>query len=83
MPLFEYFRGKTVSQPAAGSSAFTFTLQGGTTQSYRFEAATNLPPPRKGWVAVSNIVTGTNGVFIFTDPQRTNLPRRFFRVREL
>jgi hypothetical protein len=64
------------------NDAFSITLSGAPTQSYRFEAATNLTASND-WVTVSNVMTGTNGQFIFIDPQRTNFSRRFFRVRAM
>ena len=44
-------------------------------------AATNPALPQSGWTALGGITELSPGQFQFTDPQATNSPRRFYRVR--
>jgi hypothetical protein len=64
----------------ARASQFGFTFTGSSNQVIVVEACTDLANP--AWQPVqTNALTG--GSFYFTDPQWTNYPSRFYRVRDL
>ena len=65
----------------SSNSGFRFTLNGVPGRTNLIEATTNLNVTNVWSPVATN--AGTNGVFTFTDFSRTNLPRRFFRAREL
>jgi hypothetical protein len=44
-------------------------------------AATNVALPLSNWMLLTGLTEVTPGQFQFTDPQATNLPQRFYRVR--
>lgn len=48
---------------------------------YHLEGATNLASPAF-WQPITNAAAGTNGLFVLPDTSATNLPVRFYRVRE-
>ena len=62
------------------SGSFTMSGTGPTDTVYRIFATTNLTQPFTNWTPVA---TGSfsGGVFNFTDPQWTNYPGRFYRLR--
>jgi hypothetical protein len=62
----------------AGANGFGFTISWATNASIVVEAATNLANPV--WIPVS-INTLTGGTNYFSDPQWTNHPSRFYRLR--
>jgi hypothetical protein len=49
--------------------------------SFSVFGATNPAVPFSNWVPLSGITEGPPGQYQFTDPQATNSPRRFYRVR--
>ena len=65
------------------SNKFGFSITGSSNLVIVVEAATNLASPI--WSPVStntlNIFVGTNGTSYFSDPQWTNYPSRFYRLR--
>jgi hypothetical protein len=60
------------------SNGFGFTVSWATNLSVVVEAFTDLKNPK--WLPVTTNALN-NGVVNFTDPQWTNYPRRFYRVR--
>ena len=74
-----------LAQPAITNAGMavnglSFLLGGNGTagQSYVLLTASNLTSP---WVPVQTNLAGTNGMLNFTDPQVTNYPQRFYRIR--
>jgi uncharacterized repeat protein (TIGR01451 family) len=63
---------------ADGSFALDFAGMAGV--SYILETTTNLLFP-EGWQPVATNAAVTNGVLQFTDPQATNFPQRFYRLK--
>ena len=63
---------------ADGSFVLDFTGAGGST--YILETTTNLIFPG-GWQPVATNTAVTNGVLQFVDPQATNFPQRFYRLK--
>jgi Regulator of chromosome condensation (RCC1) repeat len=61
---------------------FSLTLNGVPGRNHVIEAATNLTPPVI-WTPMTTNLTGTNGVFNYTNSSTTNFPKRFFRAREM
>ena len=59
------------------TNRFGFTITGTTNIPIVVEASTNF---RSGWTALQSLNL-TNGSFYFSDPQWTNYPRRFYRIR--
>lgn len=49
--------------------------------SFSAMATTNLALPLSNWTALGGVTEGSPGQFQFTDPQATNRPQRFYRVR--
>ena len=68
------------SDPSFGvrTNRFGFTITGTTNIPILIEACTNLAIPM--WVSLQSC-TLTNGSIYFTDPQWTNYPSRFYRIR--
>ncbi len=64
----------------SGNAGFVFTLVGVPGRSNVIEAATNLSPPVFWQPLATN--APANGVLLFTNFSRTNLPARFYRARE-
>ena len=58
---------------------FTFTNTPGL--GFTVLAATNPALPLSNWTALGSATEVSPGQFQFTDPQATNTPRRFYRVR--
>ena len=44
-------------------------------------ASTNLALPLSNWTAMGGVTEASPGQFQFTDPQATNIPGRFYRLR--
>ena len=62
-----------------GSFQFTFTNTPGAF--FGVLAATNPALPLSNWTSLTGLTEVSPGQFQFTDPQATNSPRRFYRVR--
>ena len=60
--------------------SFTLTGTGAANQTNVLWMATNLSQPLTNWLPIATNVTGTNGVFSFTDAQITNSVQRFYRA---
>ena len=71
---------RTAYIPAFGlkTNGFGFTVSWATIVSVTIEACTNLSSPT--WSPIQTL-TLTNGSALFTDPDYTNYPNRFYRVR--
>jgi hypothetical protein len=65
------------------SNQFGFNITGSSNLVIMVEAATNLSNPVWSPVATNTLNTfiGTNGTSYFSDPQWTNYPGRFYRLR--
>jgi hypothetical protein len=50
-------------------------------QDYQIQASTNLASPTN-WQTLGTLTAGSNGVFQYLDLSSTNLPSRFYRIRE-
>jgi hypothetical protein len=68
----------SVATQTDGSFALNFAGMAGV--SYILETTTNLLFP-EGWQPVATNAAVTNGVLQFTDPQATNFPQRFYRLK--
>ena len=62
-----------------GDGVFEVNGSGSASQGYTLQAATNLVPPIE-WVAATNTVAATNGLFQLRDLEATNYLQRFYRV---
>lgn len=62
-----------------GACQFCFTNSPGAL--FGVLAATNPALPLSNWTALGGVTEAAPGQFQFTDPQATNNPRRFYRVR--
>ena len=62
-----------------GSFQFAFTNAPGAP--FSVLTATNLALPLSNWTPLTGLNEDTPGQFRFTDPEATNLPQRFYRVR--
>ena len=63
----------------AGGTAVTLTGTGAANQNYVLLTATNLPAA--AWTPVQTNLTGSDGVFHFTDAPATNYSQRFYRIQ--
>jgi hypothetical protein len=72
-------RFTTGPQPPGGAFQFGFTNLPGF--SFTALASTNLQLPFADWTVAGNATEISSGVYQFTDPQATNSPQRFYRVR--
>ena len=63
---------------SAGAAGFGFNIAGTADIPIVIEAATNMASP--AWVPLQNLNL-TNGAFYFGDPDWTNYPARFYRIR--
>jgi len=64
-----------------GSGAFQFAFTGTHGTAFTALAATNLALPLSNWTVLGSPSEISAGQFQFTDPQATNNPQRFYRVR--
>jgi hypothetical protein len=69
---------QTVAADPATVQAFGFTIAGSTNTPLVIEASTNLAGGV--WTVIGNVVL-TNGTCYFLDPQSTNYPGRYYRLR--
>jgi hypothetical protein len=69
----------TPTRLANGSLQFVFANSSGTF--FSVLASTNPALPFSNWTVLSGVTEVSPGQFQFTDPQATNNPRRFYRVR--
>jgi len=60
--------------------AFQLSGTGVVGLAYILQSTTNLAPAVQ-WGSLATNVPGVDGVFRFIDPQVTNYPRRFYRVK--
>jgi hypothetical protein len=68
------------SNPCIGDkNSFGFSIVGAPGSSIVIEASTNLHDTTS-WFPLQNL-TLTNGFFLFSDPDATNYPSRFYRFR--
>jgi alpha-tubulin suppressor-like RCC1 family protein len=67
------------SKPTRGGFQFAFANTPGAF--FGVLAATNPALPVSNWTPLDGLTEVTPGQFQFTDPQATNTPRRFYRVR--
>jgi len=70
----------TNSSISADHFSFTLTGIGTANQTDILWMATNLTQPLTTWLPIATNITGTNGVFSFTDGQISNFAQRFYRV---
>jgi hypothetical protein len=61
----------------SGSGAFQFTYTNGSGQSFSVYASTNLI----NWLPIGTAAQISPGLYQFSDPSATNLPKRFYQVR--
>jgi hypothetical protein len=73
-------QAKNDSSFGVQNNQFGFNIRGGTNLVIVVEACTNLANPL--WTPVSTI-TLTGGLSYFSDPQWTNYPNRFYRLRRV
>jgi hypothetical protein len=82
--------GTLVIYPAASSltgatilanGAFQFTFANSPGASFSVLATTNLSLPLSNWMVLAGVTEVAPGQFQLTDPQATNSPQRFYRVR--
>ncbi|MEY4202072.1 MAG: hypothetical protein RLZZ265_3812 [Verrucomicrobiota bacterium] len=83
--LARYFGGSPLAPfitSVAADSNGTFSLSGtgAAGESYVLVTATNLLPSVM-WTPLATNLTGSNGVFQFTDPQAANISRRYYQLR--
>lgn len=64
-----------------GAFQFAFTNQVGAL--FGVLATTNPALPSSNWTVLGGVTEVSPGQFQFTDPQPTNTPRRFYRLRSL
>ena len=64
---------------SGGTFQFVFTNTPGA--SFTLLATTNIYLPLTNWTVLTNVVENPAGHFRFTDPQATNYPHRFYRLR--
>jgi hypothetical protein len=64
------------------NGSVSMTLNGVPGRNHVIEASTNLRPPVV-WIPLRTNLTGTNGLWNYTNSPATNFPRRFFRSKEL
>jgi len=62
-------------------NSFRFSFNNTPGWSFTALVSTNLGLPLTSWTALGDITEISPGQFQFTDPQATNSPRRFYRVR--
>jgi hypothetical protein len=62
------------------NGSIMLSLGGAPGDTYVLEATTNLFLPG-GWQPVATNILGTSGLWQFTDPQATNFPHRFYRLK--
>ena len=67
------------AKPSGGACQFTFTNTPGL--GFTVLAATNPALPLSNWTVLGSATEVSPGQFQFTDPQATNTPQRFYRVR--
>jgi hypothetical protein len=67
-----------VQASGVGDAGFGFNITGTTNIPIVIEAGTKLA--NASWVPLQSLNL-TNGAFYFSDPNRTNYPARFYRVR--
>jgi hypothetical protein len=67
---------------ALSKSNLTFTVSGVPGRASVIETATNIPAPPTNWVPLLTNAPAS-GSFHFTNQVSTNVPRKFFRVREV
>jgi hypothetical protein len=63
------------------TSGFQFTFSNSVGAVFGVVATTNLSIPFTNWTALGSVTELSPGQFQFTDPQATNNPRRFYKVR--
>ncbi len=63
------------------SGAFQFAFTSTPGMSFTVLCTTNLSEPFNGWTALGGVTEISPGQYQFTDPQATNSPQRFYRVR--
>ncbi|MBC8096167.1 MAG: hypothetical protein H7Y43_10170 [Akkermansiaceae bacterium] len=67
--------------PIATNGQFQFAFTNIASQPFTVLATTNLALPISNWTVLGLATEGPPGQFQFTDPQATNNPKRFYRVR--
>jgi hypothetical protein len=65
---------------SADHFSFTLTGTGLANQTNILWMTTNLTQPMASWLPIATNITGTNGVFSFTDTQISNSAQRFYRA---
>lgn len=61
-----------------GNGSFQLQFSGGAGLSYTLQTSTDLT----NWMNLTNLLAGTNGLFIFNDATATNSPIRFYRLTQ-
>jgi hypothetical protein len=65
------------------SRMFQFSFTNSVGASFAVLASTNCSLPLTNWKVLSGVAEVSPGQFQFTNPQATNSPQRFYRVRSL
>jgi hypothetical protein len=63
------------------SGAFQFGFSGNPSGTNTVYASTNASTPATNWTSLGVVPEVSPALYIFTDPQATNSPQRFYRVR--
>jgi hypothetical protein len=69
-----------ISSVVTTSNGVILSLGGASGSTYVLESTGDLFPPG-GWQPIATNTLGTNGVWQFDDPQATNFPQRFYRLK--
>ncbi len=72
----------TLTSPTKSTNgAFQFAFTNSVGALFGVLATTNLSLPQTNWTPLGGVAEIFPGQFLFTDPQATNSPQRFYRVR--
>jgi N-acetylneuraminic acid mutarotase len=63
------------------TNTFRFSFESTPGWSFTALVSTNMSLPLSNWAEIGNVMEVSTGKFQFTDPQATNGPQRFYRVR--
>jgi hypothetical protein len=63
------------------NGAFQFGFANNAGETFSVSGTTNLALPLNNWTALGGVTEISPGQFQFTDPQATNNPQRFYRIR--
>jgi hypothetical protein len=71
----------TLTSPQKLTNGFQFAFSNSVGALFGVLATTNLALPLTNWTALGGVLEISPGQFQFTDPQATNSPNRFYRLR--